>query len=59
MSKDLHAHAATKPSLFERLTKSPADPSLQRFFHVPLQQKALTNTDPDWNLTEVEKSVRH
>lgn len=46
-------------TLFEKLSQSSKDAELQPFFHVPLQQLARRQMDPEWVLTEAEKQVRH
>lgn len=54
-------HVALKKirPLFERLSQPSSEPGIHGYMHVPLQQKTLTNLVAEWELTDLEKQIRH
>jgi glycosyltransferase involved in cell wall biosynthesis len=46
-----------RPSLYDRLCAGPKDGSLPPYFHVPLQQYALSGVETDRILTEAEQEM--
>lgn len=53
----MNASSPNRKSLFERMCQGPQDISLPPFFHIPLQQYALSGVETDRVLTETEQEM--
>ncbi|NDE89730.1 MAG: glycosyltransferase family 1 protein [Alphaproteobacteria bacterium] len=62
MTQDIPSPKAapkSRQTLFQKMIKGSDDRNSQAYFHVPLQQMALTIKTVDWTPTDFEKKIQH